>query len=185
MSRIVVIILLTSQLICSTLAAKELMIDYTQSSINFTVRHFIVFTAAGSFNDYQGSIYWTNNPQTSSFNGRINVKSIVTGLETYNTQLLSPAFFNEADYPSISFTSTMIESISTDNYQVTGELTCKGVTETLSETLHVSALQNDPNTLLFSTVFAINRFTYNIASHIGWPIVDPIVYVNLKFFATR
>ena len=170
------------QCVCS----KPLIIDDQASSVQFSVTHLMFLTAKGGFNTFNGTLHW--NPEhlaQTVFEGTIDVDSIYTQLPKYNPMLLSEAYFNEEQFPTISFVSQQVERSSTHNYTVKGELTCKGKTLPIEEQLlvkqHLSP-QGKPF-WLFQTYFKINRMDYDIASHIKWPLVEDIVYVRLYFIA--
>ena len=56
------------------------------SSITFSVKHFLFLKAQGSFEDFSGKINWDpNDLNKSTFTGTINAKNIQTGSKKYNS----------------------------------------------------------------------------------------------------
>ena len=161
--------------------ATPLHIDYKTSYINFSITHLVFLTAKGGFSSYSGNIYWDPlHLSKSSFSGYINVKSISAHIDSYNDELLSEPFFNEKKFPKMTLKSTHISKVSTHNYMVNVDLTCKGITIPFQETLTV--MKNpSTNMLEFSTHFSINRFDFGIGTHLVWPILDHNVHVDLLF----
>ena len=55
--------------------------------------------------------------------------SIDTGIETFDTELAGPAFFDAANHPDIRFVSTSVEQTGDMSVKAMGNMTMKGVTK--------------------------------------------------------
>tara|TARA_B100001989_G_C24521939_1_gene456354 strand:+ start:166 stop:735 length:570 start_codon:yes stop_codon:yes gene_type:complete len=184
MKHVLTIIILTLLTYHTTSTATYLTLNKSNSTINFWVTHLLFLTAKGSFTNFDGTIFWnTQQPNTSYFEGHIQVNSISTGIEKYDDLILTPPFFDEDQFQTITFKSTEITQLTPTTYSVTGNLTCKGKTFQLNETLTVTTVPTTNNQLesQFNATFKVNRQDYDIAKHITWPIVNDIVYINLHF----
>jgi polyisoprenoid-binding protein YceI len=62
----------------------------------------------------------------------VEAASIDTHIKLRDDHLRSAAFFDVKQYPTISFTSTNVEHVGGQNYQVTGNLTLHGVTKPIT-----------------------------------------------------
>src|SRR3954469_15224748 len=84
---------------------------------------------AGIFKTFSGSIdFDEQNPASSKFDVSIDVNSINTGNGLQNKHAKGDEWFDAAKYPAIKYTSKKIVKAGA-TYQVTGDLTIKGVTK--------------------------------------------------------
>jgi polyisoprenoid-binding protein YceI len=84
---------------------------------------------AGIFKTFSGSIdFDEQNPASSKFDVSIDVNSINTGNGLQNKHAKGDEWFDAAKYPAIKYTSKKIVKAGAA-YQVTGDLTIKGVTK--------------------------------------------------------
>jgi polyisoprenoid-binding protein YceI len=100
------------------------------SEIQFRVRHMVISTVTGSFQQFEGKIEADNDDFSDakvSFSADIN--SIFTGNEQRDGHLKSPDFFDAANHPKLTFESTAFRKTGSDTYEVTGNLTIRGNTK--------------------------------------------------------
>ena len=103
------------------------------SEIQFRVRHMVISTVTGSFQQFEGKIEAEKDDFSDakvSFTADIN--SIFTGNEQRDGHLKSPDFFNAANHPKLAFDSTSFRKIGDDTYEMTGNLTIRGNTKPLT-----------------------------------------------------
>lgn len=113
------------------MAAGTYTIDSAHSSAYFTVRHLMITNVKGSFPTVKGTIvYDPDNIGASSIEAEIDATSISTGEEQRDNHLRSADFFDVAQYPTITFKSTQVESDGGD-FKVTGDLNMRGVTHSV------------------------------------------------------
>ena len=74
---------------------------------------------------------------------KIEAASIDTGNPAREKHLNSPDFFDTAKFPEITFNSTKIVAKSKDVYEVTGNLTIKGVTKPVVLTVAANGFAGD------------------------------------------
>jgi polyisoprenoid-binding protein YceI len=108
-------------------------IDTIHSHVGFAVKHMVVATFRGSFDDYEGGLTVAADG-TPQLHGSVNVDSLVVKDENLAGHLKSPDFFDTATYPKISFTSTSVRIADGGRVQVDGELTIKGSTHPVTAT---------------------------------------------------
>jgi polyisoprenoid-binding protein YceI len=140
-------------------------VDPAHSSVGFSIRHF-VSDVAGRFKDFTGSVvYDAKNPAASSVQFTIQAASIDTDNDARNNHLKSPDFFDAAKFPTLSFTSSKVDSSGGSTLSVTGALTIKGVTKTVTIPVKVGGVMKtaDGWKAGFTSTFTINRMDYGVS----------------------
>jgi polyisoprenoid-binding protein YceI len=102
-------------------------IDTIHSHVGFAVKHMVVSTFRGRFEDYTGSLTAAEDG-TPRLEGSVAVDSIVVKDENLAGHLKSPDFFDSASHPRISFVSEDLKVAEDGSLEVEGELTIKGHT---------------------------------------------------------
>jgi len=103
-------------------------IDRSHSQVGFSIRHFFS-KVPGQFKDFHGTIVMdANAPAASSVDVTIQTASISTDNERRDTHLRSADFFAADSFPTLTFKSTKVAPAGKDRYQLTGDLTMRGVT---------------------------------------------------------
>jgi polyisoprenoid-binding protein YceI len=121
---------LLSSLGVAAQAADTYQIDPVHSSVLFKVRHLNVADFYGRFDDVSGTVTLDpSNAADGSLNLEIKSDSVDTHNEKRNQDLKGPDFLNVKQFPTITFKSTKVENAGNDTYNVTGNLTFRGVTK--------------------------------------------------------
>ncbi len=108
-------------------ATETYAIDPVHSSVGFSIRHF-VSKVQGKFTKFSGTITVDRaNLEKSSVTAKIEIASISTADPDRDTHLKSPDFFNAEKYPAMTFTSTSWKKTGEDAFDITGDLTIKGI----------------------------------------------------------
>jgi len=108
-------------------------IDPAHSVAAFSVRHMMVTNVRGQFNNVTGTIKFDpSDIGNSSVEAKIEMSSLTTGNEKRDEHLRSADFFDAAQYPEITFKSTKVEPAGSNHGRITGELTIRGTTHTVS-----------------------------------------------------
>ncbi len=125
-------------------AEKEIFtFDKAHTEVGFKVRHF-VSKVGGRFTRFDGTIEIDRaNPAASTVNLTIDAMSVDTGNPTRDKDLNSANFFDTAKFPQITFTSTKVAAKGKDVYEVTGDLTMRGVTKPVVLTVASNGFAND------------------------------------------
>ncbi len=112
-------------------------IDSTHSHVSFAVRVMSISTTRGRFTKLSGRLHIDEqNPAKSWVEAQVEANSIDTRNKLRDAHLRSAAFFDVKKYSTITFTSTNIEHVDGQDYQVTGNLTLHGVTRPITFDVH-------------------------------------------------
>ena len=104
-------------------------IDRAHTRLGFAVRHMMISTVRGEFQEYSGTVELNPDDFTQSrFEGEVEVASITTRNEQRDNHLRTNDFFDVPNHPKLSFKSTAIERKG-DDYVVKGDLTIRGTTK--------------------------------------------------------
>ncbi len=139
-------------------------------AISFVIKNFGINTN-GNLKGLQGSIKWdAANPSASIINVSVDVNTLNTGIEMRDKDLLEEKYFDAPKFPTIKFISTQVSATS-----VTGNLTLKGVTKSITFPITVTPSGNGYQ---FEGKFSINRRDYGIGG--GSMVLGDEVKVTLK-----
>lgn len=87
----------------------------------------------GKFQDFSGTLKVDRaNPEASSVEFTIQAASVFTNDAKRDEHLRTPDFFDVASHPKITFKSTSVRPAGKDVYEVTGDLTMRGVTKRIT-----------------------------------------------------
>ncbi|MGE3959742.1 MAG: YceI family protein [Vicinamibacterales bacterium] len=162
-------------------------IDKSHSDVTFQVRH-LISKVRGSFSDFAGVIEFdAEDPSRSKVNVTIQVASIDTKEPKRDAHLRSDDFFAAEQFPTISFVSTSIAPKGGDRYDVTGDLTIRGVTRQVVLPVAYLGSGRDPwgnHKLAFEAETTVDRKDYglnwNAALETGGFLVGDEVKIGLQ-----
>jgi polyisoprenoid-binding protein YceI len=99
------------------------------TAAEFSARHMMVTNVRGHFKDVHGSlIFDPENITKSSTEVTIDTRNIWTGEAARDDHLRSPDFLDAERFPHITFRGNQVTVVSEHEYQVSGDLTIRGVT---------------------------------------------------------
>lgn len=135
----------------------------------------------GGFTNVVGSFQVGDGKLAGAPEITISMRSLWSDNDRLTGHLISPDFFDVAQYPVSSFTITSIEP-SGESHQVNGNLNLHGVTKGISFPAQVSI---SPETATLKAEFAINRRDFNI-NYPGKPndLIRDQVVIRLDIQAT-
>jgi polyisoprenoid-binding protein YceI len=168
-------------------------IDPAHSRIGFVARHAMVTKVRGSFNEFEGSGYFdAEQPERSHLSLTIQAASIDTRNDDRDGHLRSNDFFDMDQYPTIEFASTAVEAGAEGVYRVTGDLTIKGVTKSITFDLEITGTAVDPfgnNRLGLEGSTVVNRkdwgINWNAALDAGGVLVSEKVTLEFEISALK
>ena len=174
-------------------AADTYVVDKAHSEATFKVRH-LMTNVTGKFSDLDGTINIDPaRPAASSVTFTIKAASVDTGSADRDKHLRTEDFFNVEKTPDITFRSTSVKPTKTKNlYDVTGDLTIRGVTKRVTLPVTVLGFGKDPwgnEKAGFETHTTIHRKDYGVnwnkALDNGGVLVGDDVDVNVSIEAGK
>ena len=114
-------------------------VDVSHSEIGFKVKHLMISTVKGGFNNFDVQV--NGDMDNLSVECTIDTASITTNNEDRDNHLRSADFFDCENYPKIQFIS---ENFSVNNGEINGELTIKGVSQPIIMTCEYNGVSVDP-----------------------------------------
>ncbi len=101
------------------------VIDPTHSEVSFKVKHMMISTVTGHFEEFEATIDTENDKfENASLSVEIGIDSISTKNKDRDAHLMSEDFFKADEYPKMVFNSKSF----TDD-KITGDLTIRDVTK--------------------------------------------------------
>jgi len=165
---------------------KKWTIDPTHSEVGFKVKHMMFTNVKGLFNDYSADIDFNDDLKDANLQFEAKINSIFTNNADRDNHLKSADFFDVDQYPTLNFKSTNIQGNGSE-YEITGDLTIKGITKPVTLNAEFSGLMTDPwgNTKVGLNLDGkINRkdfgLTYNAALETGGVLVGEDVKLNAE-----
>lgn len=171
----------------------EYTLDPSHSRIGFVARHAMVTKVRGSFNAFTGtaSIDGTD-PSKSSVSVTIDAASIDTRNADRDGHLRGNDFLDLETYPEITFASTSISQSGDDAFDVTGDLTIKGVTKEITVPFSFEGTATDPfgnSRVGFEGSTTINRkdygVTWNAVLETGGVLVSDKITLEFEISAIK
>lgn len=162
-------------------AAATYTIDPVHSSALFKVQHFGAANFYGVFRDVSGSlVYDAASPQGLAIEVTLAADSVDTRNERRDTHVKSPDFLNAAEFPTITFRSTKVEATGDGTYQVTGNLTLRGITKEIQVTAERSGEGAHPQSgkplVGFESRFTIDRTEFDV-SYMPGPLSEEVEFL--------
>lgn len=142
-------------------------IDAAHSEVSFTVRHMAVSKVRGRLGGVAGELVTAEDPARSSVTATIDVTSLTTFNEQRDEHVHGADFFDVANHPTATFTSTSLTHDGED-FHLVGELTLKGVTRPVTLTLEVTGIGPDAyggTRAGFSAKGRIDRRDFGVSFH--------------------
>ncbi len=137
-------------------------VDPAHSEFVFKVRHMMISTVTGHFNDFDVKA-WSNREDFSDVNVEVSVDvdSIATKSEDRDNHLKSDDFFNAEAYPNLTFSSK-----SYDGDKMIGDLTIRDITKEVALDVEFNGIAEDPygqTKAGFEISGEINRKDFNLS----------------------
>ena len=165
------------------MATTNWVIDASHSEIQFKVKHLVITTVTGSFNEFSGAVESGDTFDNAKISFEANTASISTNSEQRDGHLKSADFFDAEQFPKILFTATKFASKGGE-FELVGDLTIKGVTKSVTLAVEHGGIAKDPwgNTKAgFEITGKINRkdfgLTWNAPTETGGLVVSEEVKI--------
>jgi polyisoprenoid-binding protein YceI len=109
--------------------AQTWQIDTAHSRAQFTVRHLMISNIRGDFGAVKGTVEYDGKDVTKAkVNATIDVSSISTRVDKRDEHLKTDDFLDAANHPTMTFVSRSITPAAGGKYNMTGDLTIRGIT---------------------------------------------------------
>jgi polyisoprenoid-binding protein YceI len=119
--------------VSGTVAQTKWNVDKLHSNVKFSVTHMIVSEVEGSFRVFDGSLVASKaDLSDAQINFSVDVASVNTGNEMREGHLKSDDFFNAEKFPQMTFVSKSMKPLGGNKYALTGDLTIRDVTKTIT-----------------------------------------------------
>ena len=168
-------------------------LDPAHTRIGFVARHAMVTKVRGSFDEFAGTAVLDGaNPANSRVEVTIEAASIDTRNAQRDEHLRSNDFLAMQEYPKITFASTGVRQAGESTFEVTGDLTIKGVTNEITIPFEFEGAAKDPfgnQRVGFEGSVTINRrdygVTWNAALEGGGVLVSDKVTLEFEISAIK
>jgi polyisoprenoid-binding protein YceI len=167
-------------------------LDTSHSQVGFAVRHVMISKTRGRFSDFAGNIEIAENPFDSSVAVTIQTASVDTRDEQRDGHLRSGDFFDVEAHPTMSYQSRSVRDAGKGRYILDGDLTIKGVTQSVPLELTFEGGAADPwgNVRIgFSAKAELDReafgLTWNQALETGGVLVGKKVTIEIEAEAVK
>ena len=157
-------------------------IDPYHLQVEFAVKHFGMMTVRGHFGEVSATGQLDpQNPAASSVGVTIKTDSIKTNNPQRDLDLRSSNFLGIEEFPTITFKSTRVAPVGDDEYNMTGDLTIKGITRPVTLKVKRYGEINDErmgHRVAYSAEGEINRkdfgLTMNMLVDGRWMVGDEV-----------
>jgi polyisoprenoid-binding protein YceI len=171
-------------------STRTFTIDPAHSEATFQVRHLLT-KVRGHFSECAGTIRFNDEaPEQSLVCFTIQAASVDTKTTDRDTYLRSEDFFSVEKHPEITFVSSRITRKSSDDYDVRGTLTIRGVAKEISLPVKFLGHEKDPGgnaRIAFEAETTIDRKDFglksNAALETGRFLVEDEVKISLQIQA--
>jgi polyisoprenoid-binding protein YceI len=168
-------------------------LDTAHSRFGFVARHAMVTKVRGAFNQFEGTAHIDGaDPARSSATISLDVASIDTRNAQRDGHLRTNDFLDAEKYPTITFRSTSVTHDGGEQFSVTGDLTIKDVTKSITIPLEYQGAATDPfgnQRIGLEGSAVINRsefgVTYNAALETGGVLVSDKITLEFEISAIK
>ncbi|MCH7948321.1 MAG: polyisoprenoid-binding protein [candidate division Zixibacteria bacterium] len=147
--------------------AADWNLDPVHSAIEFSVRHLAISKIKGKFKEFEAKMVFDGKAvENGSAEFTIQVASIDTENEKRDNHLKSSDFFAAEENPTITFKSKKISAVKDGKFQITGDMTMRGVTKEVTFDCELHGVVQGPggNTRAgFSAETTINRQDFGVS----------------------
>ena len=171
-------------------AVRTFQIDPAHSDVTFQVRHLLT-KVRGRFSSFEGAVEFdAADPVQSSVRFTIQAASIDTNQPMRDAHLRSADFFSVEQFPVLGFVSHAITARGGEQFDVTGTLTIRGVSKTITLPVSYLGAVTDPfgnEKVAFEAETTIDRkdygLTWNAALETGGLMVGDQVKIAISLQA--
>ncbi len=168
-------------------------IDPSHSSVEFSAKHMMISTVRGRMGAINGEIVADeSNPANSLVELTVDIAGLTTNETNRDTHLRSGDFFDAESHPEATFKSTSIEPLSEDKFRVTGDLTIRDTTKSITLDVEREGEGVDPwgnVKAAFAATTTLNRkdfgLNWNVALEAGGVLVSEKIKLEITIQAAK
>jgi len=161
-------------------------LDAAHSEILFSVKHLMISNVKGAFTDATATIKSNGNDfSNAAVSATIDVASVNTKNTDRDNHLRNNDFFDAEKFANILFSGTGFKALDEENFELSGNLTIKNVTQPITLKVELGGVNTDPwgNVKAgFAFTGKINRkdygLTWNAALETGGVMVSDEVKLS-------
>jgi polyisoprenoid-binding protein YceI len=175
----------------TTQSATKWVIDPMHSEVEFKVKHLMISTVTGKFNSFAAEVATPGEDFAhAQIHFTADTASINTGNDQRDGHLKSDDFFNAEQFPKMTFNSTAVTKNSDNEYKVTGDLTIRDITKSVTLDVEFNGTMTDPygqHKAGFEVTGKINRKEFGLqwsaTTEAGGIVVsdDVKIHANVQF----
>ena len=167
MRKLTVSILAVAFMLGMSVQAADWNLDPVHSAIEFSVRHLAISKIKGKFKDFEAKMVFDGKAvENGSAEFTIQVASLDTDNEKRDTHLKSSDFFAVEENPTITFKSKKVSAVKDGRFQITGDMTMRGVTKEVTFDCELHGVVTGPmggTRAGFSAETTINRHDFGVS----------------------
>ncbi|SHF13694.1 Polyisoprenoid-binding protein YceI [Heyndrickxia coagulans DSM 1 = ATCC 7050] len=176
------------------MAKTKWAVDYAHSTIDFTVKHMMISKVKGSFQNFEVELEADPQDLTdANISFIVDASSISTKNDDRDNHLRSADFLDVEQYPKITFVSKSVTKAGNNEYNVTGDLTIRGVTKEETFKVTFEGISKNPmsgaETAGFSAEGTVKRsnygLTWNAALETGGVLVGDEIKFTVELEASK
>ncbi|HEX7708525.1 MAG TPA: YceI family protein [Thermoanaerobaculia bacterium] len=141
-------------------------VEPVNATVAFSITKWGLLVEEGAFRDFTGNVtYDAKNPERSQASFSVRTASIDTKNSDRDDTLRSDDFLHAARHPQLTFKSTRVVPLSSDTARVTGDLTIRGVTRSITISVRLLGRSHQPDVgdlAAFETSFEIDRRHFGV-----------------------
>lgn len=167
-------------------------IDPSHTTVGFVVRHLGFSKVRGGFTAVAGTIQVADDVTASTAEVTIQADSFYSGDEGRDQHVRGADFLDAENFPTLTFAVTGVRHVDGSDYVLTGDLTIRGVTQSVELATTYLGSDTDPFGNVkagFEATTEIDReafgLTWNAALESGGVLVGKKVRIELEVQATR
>lgn len=163
-------------------------IDAAHSEITFKVKHLMITNVTGSFTKFDATM---ESAAADFSDAKISFEADINSISTNNADrdghLKSDDFFSAEKFPTLSFKSTSFKNNGGADYTLTGDLTIRDITKSVSFPVEYGGTATDPYGQVKSGFEIAGKFnrsefglTWSAVTEAGGVMVSDEVKLNLS-----
>lgn len=159
--------------------------DPAHSEFGFSIVHMGISDVSGTFNDFTATVNSSKEDFSDAVvEATIKTASIDTRVEMRDNHLKSGDFFEVEKFPEMTFKSTAIKKVGENTYELTGDVTAKGITKEVKMELTYRGSVVNPQTQKTSAGFkltgTLKRSDFGIGSGFPEPMLSDEVQIEVN-----